>query len=217
MPLYRYRQIPFGSVRISRGITMTWSGNSIVLSANLEVSGAAATATIASQIRQTIENIWNATFDDSYRVSCSVNMRFRTGGTEDSNRSQIFVTNDQSATNVNSLSTLYNCYMNYHLNTTSVISWTPAHEFGHMMGLKDHYDEGTWSRIRDICGYSRTTAIQPGWNGNIMAVHLGVLEKRNLQELFALHAYEMITIVEDAVVDYWEGLNRSIRNLYGVP
>ena len=205
MGFYRYRQIPYGSKRIGRGITMNWSGNSIVLTADLEVSGAAATATIANQIKQTIENIWNAGFYDSYYVSCTVNLRFRSTGSEDSNRSQIYVTNDNSATNVSTFSTLYYSRMNYHINSSSVITWTPAHEFGHMLGLDDHYDEGTWSRIRDICGYSRNTTIQP------------VLEKRNLQELFALHAYEMVTIVEDTVVDYWVGLNRAIGRIYGAP
>ena len=86
-----------------------------------------------------------------------------------------------------------------------------------MLGLDDHYDESTWSKIRDTFGYSRTTTIQPGWAGNIMAVHRGTLQKRNLQELFALHTTELVTFVEDAVTDFVYGMERGIRGLYGVP
>ena len=217
MALYRYRQIPYGNVRIGKGIAMSWSGNSISLTADLEVSGAAATLDMANQMKRTIETIWNASFDQGYRVSCNVNMRFRGNGAEDSSRNQIYITVDSSATNVSTLPTLYYSSLNYHINKVSVLEWTPAHEFGHMLGLNDHYDEGTWSTIRDLCGYSRSTTVHPGWQGNIMATHLGTLEKRNLIELFALHASELVTIVEEVAEDFWYGLNRSISGLYGMP
>jgi hypothetical protein len=214
MALYRYQQIPYGTVRIGRGITMDWSGNRISLTVNLEVSGDAATRDLANQIKQTIESVWNARFDGGYRIGCAVDVLLRTGGGASSSRSQIIISNDTSATNVSPFPTLYYASMNYHINDSTVNTWTPAHEFGHMLGLDDHYDEGTWSRIRDLCGYSRTTTVHPGWQGNIMATHLGVLERRNLLELFAIHASELVTIVEDYAMDFWSGLDRSIRNLY---
>ncbi len=217
MSLYRYRQVLFGSKKIGKGITITWSGNFISITANLEVSGPAATAQIANQMKNTIETIWNAGFDQSYRVSCSVDMRFRGSSTEDSTRNQIYVTVDSSATNVTRNPTLFYSSMNYHVNNSTVIGWTPAHEFGHMLGLDDHYSESVWSRIRDICGYSRYTTVHPGWQGNIMATHMGTLERRNLQELFGIHASELVTIFEDSAEDFWRGLNnldRSIIRLY---
>ncbi|CAN5898858.1 hypothetical protein BH11BAC4_BH11BAC4_14770 [soil metagenome] len=217
MPFYRYRQIPYGSKHLGKGIWLNWSGNSIAITANLELSGAAATPDMANRMKQTIETIWNASFDQGYRVSCTVNMRFRGTGVEDSTRNQIIATVDGSATNVSPFPTLYYSSMNYHLNTTTVIDWTPAHEFGHMLGLDDHYSESIWSRIRDLCGYSRSTMVHPGWQGNIMAVHRGTMERRNLQELFAIHASELVTIAEDYVEDFWRGLDGSIRQLYGVP
>lgn len=217
MSLYRYRQKPFGTKQIGKGIQMTWSGNFISLKANLEVSGPAATAGMATQMKQTIETIWNGSFDQGYRVNCTVNMRFRGNGIEDSGRNQIFVTIDNSATNVDALPSLYYSSMHYHIHPGTEITWTPAHEFGHMLGLDDHYSEGIWSRIRDICGYSRNIMVHPGWQGNLMATHMGTLERRNLQELFALHAFELVTIAEDYAEDFWRGLDGSIRNLYGVP
>lgn len=217
MALYRYRQKPFGSKQIGKGILITWSGNYIGITANLEVSGEAATATIANQIKNTIENIWNASFDQSYRVSCTVDMRFRGDQREDSSRNQIYVTVNTSATNVDRSPTLYYSSMNYHISSASVIEWTPAHEFGHMLGLDDHYSESVWSVIRDICHYSRYTTVHPGWQQNIMAVHMGTLERRNLQELFSIHAFEMVTIVEDYAEDFWRGMDGSIRQLYGMP
>ena len=217
MELYRYQRISSGSKQIGKGISMRWSGNNINLTANLEVSGAAATAAIATGIGETIRKIWNASFDENYRVVATVDVLFRSSGSASDSRSQIEVTTDGSATNVSTFPTLFYASMNYHLNNVTVIDWTPAHEFGHMLGLDDHYDESTWSRIRDVFGYSRTATIQPGWDGNIMAVHRGTLQKRNLQELFAIHATELVTCVEDAATEFVGGLERGIRGLYGIP
>lgn len=208
MSFYRYELMRSGSRRIGRGITLSWSGNRIRISARLEVSGAAATQEIANQMEESIERIWTASFDGGYSVSCAVDMLFRTTGSGEPNRSQIYVTVDSSATAVNALPTLYYAYMNYH--THSALDWVPAHEFGHMLGLEDHYDESIISRIGDLFGAARATAIQRGWEGNIMAVDRGVLERRNLEGLQAMHMTRMVTIAED----YYYGLDRSIRQLY---
>lgn len=52
-----------------------------------------------------------------------------------------------------------------------------AHEFGHLMGLTDHYIEG-----KDEFG-NRKTPPEEGWEGNIMASSLGKVEQRNIDDI----------------------------------
>lgn len=56
--------------------------------------------------------------------------------------------------------------------------WVAAHEFGHYIGLTDHY----WSK-RDPDTGKRTGGPNPGWTSNMMAVHLGSVDTRNVIEL----------------------------------
>jgi len=214
MALYRYAQIPNGSKRIGKGIVFGWSGNTISLTVNLEVSGEGATAPLAAEIGKTIETIWNASFTDNYRVSSTVNTRYRGQGNEDSDRTQIYVKHDDATTCVHTLPTLYYAYMEYNINSETTASWTPAHEFGHLLGLDDKYEEGIRSRINSMYGGPRSTSVVPGWAGNIMAAHLGTLQKRNLQELFALHAFELVTFVEDGFNEMWGLWDSGVRKLY---
>jgi len=212
--VYRYAQIPNGSKRIGKGIVFSWAGNAVRLKVDLEVSGEGATAALAAEIGKTIETIWNASFTDNYQVTSTVNTRFRIQGSEDSDRTQIYVTHDNATTYVRPFPTLYYAYMNYYINSETIASWTPAHEFGHLLGLDDKYEEGIRSRIHSMYGGSRSTPVIPGWEGNIMAAYKGTLQKRNLQELFALHAYELITFVEDGFNDMAGLWTAGIRKIY---
>ena len=53
----------------------------------------------------------------------------------------------------------------------------PAHEFGHLLGLTDHYIEG-----KDEFG-RRKTPPEEGWEGNIMASGNGEVEQRNIDDI----------------------------------
>ena len=52
-----------------------------------------------------------------------------------------------------------------------------AHEFGHLLGLTDHYIEG-----KDEFG-KRKTPPEEGWEGNIMASGNGEVEQRNIDDI----------------------------------
>ena len=52
-----------------------------------------------------------------------------------------------------------------------------AHEFGHLLGLTDHYIEG-----KDEFG-NRKTPSEEGWEGNIMASGNGEVEQRNIDDI----------------------------------
>lgn len=195
------RRMASGSKRIGRGINMSWTGNAISLSVSLDASGGSATAARANQVRNTIVRIWNASFDQGYRVTCQVDMRFASANDLQDNRSHIYIETNPSASYTNDFPTLYYATMTLNLPAAD-FAWTPGHEFGHMLGLRDHYSESLRSSMHDlcngstwtqgVCGGARSADIEPGWEGNLMAVTGGALQRKNLEELFALHAMQFV-------------------------
>lgn len=57
--------------------------------------------------------------------------------------------------------------------------WMVAHEYGHLIGLKDRYRD----RVEGGCTVS---VPEPGWEGNIMAQRGGRVEQRNIDEFCRL-------------------------------
>jgi hypothetical protein len=177
---------------------MAWAGNAITLTANFDVNGGAATAALATQVKNTIVRVWNATFDAGYRVTTQVDVRVVSSLASD--RSYIHIERNNSASHVDDFPSLYYADMTLNLPGAN-LEWTPAHEFGHMLGLSDHYNESLRSSMHDFCnGYSatqgfcgglRSSDVEPGWEGNLMAVTGGVLQRKNLEELFTLHAMRL--------------------------
>jgi hypothetical protein len=73
--------------------------------------------------------------------------------------------------------------MQYYL-LSSDINWTPAHEFGHLLGLPDHYSESFFSTLKGMIDPNlRTSTEDAGWEGNIMAADHGIFERKNIEEL----------------------------------
>ena len=56
-------------------------------------------------------------------------------------------------------------------------SWVAAHEAGHLMGSRDHYDE--WYDEKG----KRHTDPKPGWDDNIMGEYWGKVEEKNIIEI----------------------------------
>ena len=196
--LYRWQRIISGSKGLGPGISLRWTGNRMTITANMEISGPEATADIASQIESNINSFWNASFADGYEVVCNADVSYRDeDASESEGRTQIYIDDLTGPSNVRRSWVIGSRYMSYDINAD--INWTPAHEFGHLLGLDDRYSEGLLSKISGRLGGDRETTVEPGWEGNIMAVHGGALESKNIQDLFSLHAYELVTFVEDLV------------------
>jgi hypothetical protein len=78
------------------------------------------------------------------------------------------------------------------LNSAEALTWVVAHEFGHIIGLRDRYSESIMSRARGSFGGQRTNTVEAGYEGNLMGVHQGKLESRNVRDLVAETAPGML-------------------------
>jgi hypothetical protein len=189
------RRVANGSVSPGPGISISWSGNSVTIAANLQISGPAATQEVANQMKATIERVWNASFPDGYRVSCQANVSYRTPGSpEDGNATQIEVyPGGANSTSYVQRSWLVGArYLKFYLSNN--LDWTPAHEFGHLLGLDDRYSEGIISRINMLLDRPRETTVDVGWEGNLMAVDHGALQSKNIRDLLEMYAYEVVPL-----------------------
>lgn len=184
------RRLASGSKEIGPGIRMSWTNSHVSLNADMEIYGALATAEIATQMQNTINSMWNASFGAD-TISCTASVTYRdASASADGSKTQISIYRGGSPSSVSREWLIGNQYMSYNLNSN--INWTPAHEFGHLLGLDDRYSEGIISQIAGVFGGERESIIQEGWAGNIMAEHGGVLEAKNIRDLLGLHAYESV-------------------------
>lgn len=181
-----YRTVSPTTYNPGPGISLSLNGHAITIRANIEIYGGSASAAVAGQIKSTIERFWNKSFDDGYSVSTTANVTVQ-GAAADTSKTRIDIRNEVGVSNVAPTYWVIGAnYMQYYLQSSD-INWTPAHEFGHLLGLPDHYSEGIISMIGGIIDPSyRTTPADPGWEGNLMAATGGILEKKNLQELITV-------------------------------
>jgi hypothetical protein len=179
------RRVNSGTANPEPGLSITWTGDNIVIHANLQISGPAALPAVADEMKKTIEKYWNVTSSGnghSYRISCTVNIAQRAeNAAVDGNSIQVLVVRQgAAAASAVHVPFLFGARtMTFNLDRGT--DWTPAHEFGHLLGLGEHY---------------RLTAtgsdVDRGWEGNIMADRASgsAVDYRNAEELLNLYAYK---------------------------
>jgi hypothetical protein len=93
--------------------------------------------------------------------------------------------------------------MTLNASETDAFTWTPAHEFGHIIGLKDRYTESIMSRIKGQFGGERKTPPDPNYEGNLMGAGGGVLESKNVKDIAEENEPSSYWINDDDQVRAW--------------
>jgi hypothetical protein len=93
--------------------------------------------------------------------------------------------------------------MTLNANEPDAFTWTPAHEFGHLIGLEDRYSESIASTVRGLVGGSRTTVAQPGYAANLMAEEGGRLSTQNVADVATENEPSPYWIHDDDQVAAW--------------
>jgi hypothetical protein len=199
--------VPVGTFNPSPGLFIDRTEKSVVIGGLMELSGAEATVARASAIQQSINLIWTQTFSDGSSVRCNVTVRYRGPGSKAGNVTQIQAAKIAGPSHVTP--GLFSRSMTLNANEQGAFTWTPAHEFGHIIGLQDRYSEPIMSKIRSIWGGARINTVQPGYANNIMAVDGGVLTSQNLADLAAENEPSPFWVNDDDQVRAWVGSHSS--------
>lgn len=193
--------LPVGRFMPSTGITLDRTGTSISISGLLELSGPEATFDRAASIQNWINATWTRTFKDGFEIDCSVAVHYRASGTSAGQATQITAEKIAGPSHVTDI--LGRRTMMLNANDGDAFGWVSAHEFGHIIGLRDRYSESILSKLRSTWGGKRSTSIQPGYDLNIMGVSGGALESRNLADIAAENEPSALWINDDDYVVAW--------------
>ncbi len=178
-----------GSANPGPGIQISFSGTNVNVTARLQVHGPAASGAIATSMKNTIERLWTGSFPDGYTINTTVSISHRADNeAADSGATQIYV-HDSPGQALGMVTHMWGPgarTMRYNLSGTD-IDWSPAHEFGHLLGLDDKYSE-TWGSVlwglvcpEGMC--SRETQPDAGYENNIMGINQGILESKNVRDI----------------------------------
>lgn len=151
----------------AESVTVDITGARIRISGTLAAYGDEASAANAKQAEDTIRKYWNAVFPDGVTVSCDVSVIYVPKGSSlPSGINSIEMVKRSSPSAANSLTG--NITLN--MKEGDALTWAVAHEFGHVVGLKDRYSEGIVSSLRGFVGLTRSaTPADPGYEHSLMA------------------------------------------------
>lgn len=168
----------------AQGIKVDRIERTIEISGGLDIFGTAATSAIAFTIQNTINHSWTKRFTDGFEIKCAVVATMRAPGASFNPAAfpveVLDLVNAQAPSYVGWDSTGKPFKMTLNNKGTAVYSWVAAHEFGHVLRLADRYSESAASQASGMAGGARTTTVQAGYEKNIMGVHLGDLESKNV-------------------------------------
>jgi hypothetical protein len=125
-----------GHATPSPGVDVSWDGTQLDIQAHVQVIGRLATQEVAGAIAADIERTWTQSFPDGSAIKCRVDAQL--GGAPDKGRSQIIVEQGPVSNSHAVSGTIYLMMMG-----PDDLVWSPAHEFSHLLGLKDErHDTG---------------------------------------------------------------------------
>lgn len=183
-----YRAGDTGTANPSPGVRVNVSrpGRRATVNARVQTHGAESNVARAQTVQNTISRLWNGNFPDGYRIATNVNVTHRPPGrAENSSALQVEIARDTIlGTHFNALTRDIQVDLAIGPNP---LGWSVAHEFGHAMSLRDRYSESIVSRLGALFGRQRAAEAHAGYENNIMGVHGGRLESRNVQDLIGLH------------------------------
>lgn len=192
--------VPIGRFSPTNGLWVDRTDLTLKISGQMELYGTEANAARALSIQNSINTTWTQSFPDGYSVTCNITVTYKSNGPS-GNAAKIEAVKMPGPSNVNPFRK-----MTLNANEANAFTWTAAHEFGHVIGLKDRYSESIISKINGQIGGARTNTVHPGYEGNIMAVDQGTLASRNLADIAA----------ENAPSPYWMNGDNHIRHWVSV-
>jgi hypothetical protein len=184
----------------SAGLWVDINGGTVSITGAMEMYGEEGSAANAKSVQDSINKTWTRNFPDGFIVQTNITVTYR-GSSSAGNATQIEACKMSGPSNVRPA--WGGRKMTLNANEADAFTWTAAHEFGHVIGLDDRYEEGFVSKVKGTFGGQRDTKVTPGYDGNIMAVDQGVLESKNVSDIAAENNPSSWWINDDDHVRDW--------------
>ena len=185
------------------GVILDRTERSVTITGTMELYGSEANAARAASVQSSINTTWTRAFPDGYNVTCNITVTYRGPGSSAGAATQIDAEKTAGPSHVSGGEGSRSMTLN--ANEADAFTWTPAHEFGHIIGLRDRYSESIMSSIRGQFGGTRTSTPETGYETNLMAVTGGTLEGRNVANLAEENEPSPYWINDDDQVRDWVG------------
>lgn len=198
--LVQRQVLPVARFSPAPGIVVDRTDRSVSIAGAMELYGPEADAARAASVQNAINTTWTHTFPDGYSVTCNVTVTYRGPGSSAGSATQIEAARTAGPSHVSG--SAGSRAMTLNANESDAFTWTPAHEFGHIVGLDDRYSESIMSSLRGLVGGRRESTVQPGYEGNLMAETSGTLESKNVRDL----------AVENEPSPYWINDDDQVRD-----
>jgi hypothetical protein len=174
-----------GKVKPYPGCTIEWNmPKQISIWVNFQLTGVEADATNAKQIQDSINSYWNKSWTIPFfgPITLKTKATVTYNPTPDYSKYAVIelFRSIQERSTISKFGGGRPQNRKIRLNLEGMdISWDPAHEFGHYLGLDDKYVDQL-----DAAG-NTVSVTDPEWKGNIMAETKGIVEFRNIIELIS--------------------------------
>ena len=198
---------PIGYSSPNPGLRINRTEKQTVITGTMELWGPEATPARAAIMQSSINKIWTKVLTDGYSSKCNIHVVYRAPGKQSRSVTQVEAKDFKGASYV-TWPLVGARTMTLNATDPRSFKWVAAHEFGHILGLDDHY-------IEKIVGGKRRTTPKKGWEGNLMAEDKGKLEGKNLKNLAEETAPSPYWINDDDEVRKWVSNNtvKTIRSL----
>jgi hypothetical protein len=165
------------------GIVVDVAEKSITISGRAELWGADANEANAQTVQATLQRMWSITFSDGYAVQCTVTVAYRPTTRPALPVLQIRYEPMVAPSNAIKGGPGKTSRVELDSKREDALTWVVGHEFGHVLGMKDRYQESKWSKFKSKFGGERTTTIDDGYAGHIMGETDGVTSSKTVQDL----------------------------------
>jgi hypothetical protein len=192
--------LPFARYSPSAGVTVDRTGNRVTIAGTIELSGESASPARARSMEKAINDAWTHDFGAAGSVTCDITVCYRPPGSRETGVTQVYagwMLGPSETANYGR----HDVYLNS--DEADAFTWTAAHEFGHVVGLKDRYIESLFSRVRGEFGGTRAADVEPGYEHNLMGEQDGALGAQNVSDIASESEPSPLWIHDDDQVRDW--------------
>jgi hypothetical protein len=185
------------------GIFVEVNGKTVVITGECEAWGPKASAQNAPWMASSINRKWTRHLPLDYDITTTVNVYYRApGAPENTGRLQIYYGPMLGPSNAIKGGGIARSRIKLDGDDNGAVGLVLPHEFGHVIGLDDRYDEPLWSKLSSSLGGPRAaTPAHKGYENEMMG-GLGAVRRKTIDNV----------LLETGPSEYWTQDDDEVRD-----